>query len=204
VKIDATRKVAACRVFAEPSDGLEPSTPSLPSNRWGGSRSCGSVQDSCRNALSSEPVSLGRSSARKWPQSRARPCTAFACSRQIALDPKGIHRLELVAGHHPLRVRLVALVGLGLGAVAVAAQFRAHECEALSQFGRTRCHITCVCGYPCSSSTGGPEPPWTALIVVVDRKLGSGESRDVQCCLRFRVHSLASSIPRCGVPTSRR
>jgi hypothetical protein len=27
--------------------------------------------------------------------------------------------------------------------------------------GATRCHIACVCGYPCSSSSGGPSPPCT-------------------------------------------
>ena len=31
--------------------------------------------------------------------------------------------------------------------------------------GATWCHIAWVCGKPCSKSTGGPEPPCTALIV---------------------------------------
>src|SRR3954453_8459737 len=31
--------------------------------------------------------------------------------------------------------------------------------------GATRCHIACVCGLPCSISSGGPEPPWRRRIV---------------------------------------
>ena len=31
--------------------------------------------------------------------------------------------------------------------------------------GATMCHITCVCGWPCSSSSGGPLPPWRTRMV---------------------------------------
>ena len=52
-----------------------------------------------------------------------------------------------------------------LRAVAIAAQVGADDGEIPRQRRRRRCHITCVCGWPCRSSSGGPLPPWRTRIV---------------------------------------
>src|SRR5215211_7308811 len=49
--------------------------------------------------------------------------------------------------------------------------------------GATRCHIACVCGYPCRSSTGGPSPPTTAFTVTVERAALRSENPENRACV---------------------
>ena len=71
-----------------------------------------------------------------------------------------VHEGDAVARHRPLRIGLVIVGRQRLRRLAVAAQVGADHRVGGRQEGDTRCHVVCVRGCPCSSSTGGPDPPW--------------------------------------------
>jgi hypothetical protein len=74
-------------VFKEDGTTLHETQPALPlEGEWTLAGFCElyrSAQGCSRKRVSSDAVSAGRSSARKWPQSSACPCTSSACWRQI-------------------------------------------------------------------------------------------------------------------------
>ena len=77
-----------------------------------------------------------------------------------ALVSERAHQRDGVAGHRPLRIRLVIRRRRRLRRLAVATRVRAHDRVALGETARaTRCHVVCVRGCPCSSRTASPEPP---------------------------------------------
>ncbi len=70
------------------------------------------------------------------------------------------HQLKDIERHDALAVWGVVSTAIRLVAVAIATQIRHDQRVMGRRFGAIRCHIACVCGKPCNSSSGGPRPPW--------------------------------------------
>jgi hypothetical protein len=81
VQVGSTEKAAICAAFAEPSDGLEPSTPSLPWNDLGNW---------------SQPTATVLPSFRDFP-GRA------ICYRLPPVAPAGLHKGSILCSHPWLR-----------------------------------------------------------------------------------------------------